>query len=70
MSTITDTLSLRALDARAQEHVTHARHCHKAPTACPSCQQAIAFYGSLPLPVLSRILGEGRRPLADRVVTP
>ena len=47
---------------KAQSLVGHARTCKKYVDACKLCKDAIAWYGSLPLPLLADVLADGSKP--------
>lgn len=43
----------------------HAHRCNKPVDGCPVCRKAMHFFTGLPLPELSKVLGEHPRPSPD-----
>lgn len=63
--TLSDVPRLRQIDA---QHIAHARKCKRDLSDCATCNRAMAWYGSLPALVLSRVL-EDRPALKSRAAS-
>lgn len=60
---MTTPVALPTLRNQAATHHKHARGCKKAPDACPTCTSAMAWFRSLPAPVLSQVLADFGKPV-------
>lgn len=55
-----DTITVAEAKRMAKLKWAHAGGCKKSPDECNSCQSNIAWFGNLPLAVLSDVLAEER----------